>query len=73
MAAVEKKASHPMAAAIVAYARLNGVEPAEDVADFDLLPGEGVTAVVAGRLVRIGNLRLATRLGWHEGIPFTVF
>jgi len=65
---VENKASHPLASALVSYARLNGVEPSEDVNDFEVLAGEGVSAVVDGRTVQIGNARMAARFGWDTGI-----
>lgn len=56
-----------MASALVSYARLNGVEPSEDVEDFEVIPGEGVSAVVDGHTVQIGNARMAARLGWDTG------
>ena len=65
---VENKASHPLAAALVSYARLNGVEPSEDVHDFEVIAGEGVSALVDDHSVQIGNARMAARLGWNSGI-----
>lgn len=64
---VENNASHPLAAALVSYARLNGVEPSENVADFEIIAGEGVVGVVDGRTIHIGNVRMAARLGWQTG------
>lgn len=69
---VENKASHPLASALVSYARINGVEPSEDVNDFEVIPGEGVSAVVDGHTVQIGNARMAARLGWDTGILIMV-
>lgn len=57
-----------MASALVSYARLKGVEPSEDVIDFEVIAGEGVSAVVDGHAVQIGNARMATRFGWDSGI-----
>lgn len=61
-----------MAAALVSYARLSGVEPSEDVNDFEVIAGEGVSAVVDGHTVQIGNARMAARLGWDTGILIMV-
>ncbi|CAM6093000.1 unnamed protein product [Calypogeia fissa] len=59
IACVESKSSHPLAPALVAYARLHGVEPTGDISDFEIIPGLGVSAVVDGYKVQIGNARLA--------------
>lgn len=64
---VENRASHPLASALVSYARLKGVEPSEDVDDFEVIAGEGVSAVVDGHTVQIGNARMAARFGWDTG------
>jgi cation transport ATPase len=64
---VEALSSHPLASAVVAYARLHGVEASKDTSGFEILPGEGVTAVVKGRRVHVGNGRTAERLGWSGG------
>lgn len=56
-----------MASALVSHARLHGLEPSEDVNDFEVIPGEGVSAVVDGHIVQIGNARMAARLGWDTG------
>ncbi|KAG0569195.1 hypothetical protein KC19_6G072400 [Ceratodon purpureus] len=66
VSSVENKASHPLAAALVSYARLSGVEPSEDVNDFEVIAGEGVSAVVDDHTVQIGNARMAARLGWDS-------
>lgn len=67
VASVENKASHPMASALVNFAELHGVKPAEHVTDFEVIVGEGVTANVNGRIIHIGNSRMASRLGWEKG------
>ncbi|KAL3700093.1 hypothetical protein R1sor_018115 [Riccia sorocarpa] len=66
IACVENKSSHPLAPALVGYARLSGVEPTGDVTDFEIISGEGVSAVVDGHSVKIGNARLASRCGGFE-------
>lgn len=61
-----------MAAALVSYARIHGVEPSDNVTDFEIIPGEGVSGVVDGHTIQIGNTRMANRLGWDTGIPLFV-
>jgi Cd2+/Zn2+-exporting ATPase len=67
VASVENQASHPLAAALVNYARLHGVEPSDDVTEFELIVGEGVSGIVNGHTIHIGNARMAARLGWDIG------
>ncbi|HET7218616.1 MAG TPA: heavy metal translocating P-type ATPase [Vicinamibacterales bacterium] len=55
-ASLENVSEHPLAAAIVAGARERNVALAE-VRDFESATGKGVTGVVDGRKVSIGNLR----------------
>ncbi|XP_024529175.1 putative inactive cadmium/zinc-transporting ATPase HMA3 [Selaginella moellendorffii] len=66
LASVESRSSHPMAAALVTYASLQDVVPSKSVTDFQIIEGEGVSAVVDGHLIEIGNARLASRLGWSN-------
>lgn len=56
-----------MASALVDFADLHGVKPAEHVTDFEVIVGEGVSANVNGRTIHIGNARMAHRLGWEKG------
>ncbi len=58
VAAAEKASEHPLAAAIVRGAEARGVAPAEGVAGFAAVPGEGVTATVAGHDLAVGTRRL---------------
>ncbi len=61
-AAVEADSEHPLAQAIVAAARLRGMEPSR--ADgFEAVPGHGAIATVEGRRVVIGNARMLAREG----------
>ena len=47
-AALEAKSEHPLAVAVMEYAREKGIIPAE-VKDFTALPGNGLTAKLGGR------------------------
>eukprot|EP00899_Mesostigma_viride_P003796 jgi/Mesvir1/13417/Mv16498-RA.1 len=65
LSAVESCSSHPLADALVTFAKKNGVEVGgAAVEDFSVLPGEGVRATVDGQAVFVGNNDLAARLGW---------
>eukprot|EP01018_Ginkgo_biloba_P012432 Gb_30489 [translate_table: standard] len=61
---LEDRSNHPMAAALVAYSRLHGVEPSAVVEDFEVIAGEGVRGLVDHHRIHIGNARLASRMGW---------
>ena len=65
-ASLEHVSEHPLAAAIVAGARERGVTLA-DVKEFESITGMGVTGVVDGRRVAIGNLSLMATLGIDPG------
>ena len=53
--ALEQKSEHPLARAILQRAEEEGV-PAEEVTDFQALPGNGLTARLNGALLSGGNL-----------------
>jgi Cu+-exporting ATPase len=61
-ASVEHVSEHPLAAAIVAGARARGIALSE-VSRFASATGEGVSGVVAGRRVAIGNVKHLETLG----------
>jgi Cu+-exporting ATPase len=61
-AAVERGSEHPLAEAILARAAADRVTPA-GAADFEALPGHGVTARVEGRSVVLGHARQMTERG----------
>jgi Zn2+/Cd2+-exporting ATPase len=74
VAAVERDSEHHLARAVLAAAREEGVEPPQ-AEDFRALPGEGVTARIAGEEIWVGNPTLARRFdtpippaiqAWHE-------
>ena len=54
-AALEQKSEHPLARAVLAYAAARQLDPPE-VTDFAALPGNGLTAKLAGRSVYAGSL-----------------
>jgi len=62
VASLERASEHPLAAAIVAGAKESGVEPG-DVSEFASITGKGVTGVVDGRRIVIGNAALLKEQG----------
>uniref|UniRef100_A0A7S3L7V9 HMA domain-containing protein n=1 Tax=Amphora coffeiformis TaxID=265554 RepID=A0A7S3L7V9_9STRA len=71
MALLEASSSHPLSAALVKAAAKEGVQvPTElRMEDHTILKGEGVTAVVEGKQVYVGNQRLFDRLGMYMDLP----
>ncbi len=69
-AALEQKSEHPLARAVLQKAQEDNLPPAE-VADFQALPGNGLTAVLNGSTLYGGNAKLMQTLGvavpqrWH--------
>ncbi|ESQ54201.1 hypothetical protein EUTSA_v10026996mg, partial [Eutrema salsugineum] len=64
VSSIESKSSHPMAAALIDYARSISVEPKPDmVENFHNFPGEGVYGRIDGQDIYIGNKRIAKRAG----------
>jgi Cu+-exporting ATPase len=61
-AAIERDSEHPLASAIVAAARAQGLDQPQ-AEHFAALPGLGVTADVLGRQVLVGNIKLLTERG----------
>jgi Cu+-exporting ATPase len=59
-AVADRRSEHPLAEAIVKGARERGIEVGEPER-FDAVPGHGVEAVVEGRRVAVGNLKLMAR------------
>jgi len=69
--AMESPSSHPLATALVAAARNEGVITAPEhlvVQDHTILPGEGVKAIINEQAVYVGNTRLIKRLGLLDTI-----
>jgi len=69
--AMEAHASHPLAAAIISAAKAeNATSPSSwNTTSLDNLEGEGVTALINGERIYVGNLRLFNRLGLMNGVP----
>jgi P-type Cu+ transporter len=65
-AAMERGSEHPLASAIVEAADRKQLPPAA-VSDFRAIPGYGVEAVVDGRRLLLGNLRLVKERGISVG------
>jgi P-type Cu+ transporter len=61
-ASVERNSEHPLAEAVVQYARSQGVEPTE-VTQFEAVAGSGVQGYVSDRLLQIGTHRWMNELG----------
>ncbi len=63
-AAVERNSEHPLAEAVVQYAKAQGVDfPLPEAKDFEAVSGAGVQGVVNDRLVQIGTFRWMKQLG----------
>ncbi|MCE5262070.1 MAG: copper-translocating P-type ATPase [Deltaproteobacteria bacterium] len=65
-ASLEVGSEHPLAEAIVAGAKEKGISPTK-VESFESLTGRGVTGMIDGRKVALGNLRLMEELGVAQG------
>jgi Cu+-exporting ATPase len=61
-ASVENASEHPIARAIVAHARRQGVEP-QETARFEAVPGQGARATVGGREILVGKPDYLIRSG----------
>ncbi|MHB1010767.1 MAG: heavy metal translocating P-type ATPase [Propionibacteriaceae bacterium] len=61
-AGLDRRSSHPLAQAVVAYALDRGIE-IPDPTDFQIVPGRGVVGVVDGRRLLVGNAALLTEEG----------
>jgi Cd2+/Zn2+-exporting ATPase len=61
-AGVDRHSEHPVARAVVHAAERDGIEPVESTA-FTALPGRGARALIDGRPIFIGNLRICADLG----------
>ena len=56
-ASAERNSEHPLAEAIVGYARNQGIELREAI-DFKAIPGHGIEVKVDGKLIFLGNRKL---------------
>jgi Zn2+/Cd2+-exporting ATPase len=68
ISSIESKSSHPVAGALVDYARLHFIKPVpENVENFQNFPGEGIFGTIDGRDIYIGNNRVRVRAGCKRG------
>jgi len=63
---IEMGSEHPLAEAIVTGAKEKGLSPSK-VDSFESLTGRGVTGIVEGRKIALGNRRLLEDLGIPQG------
>ncbi|CAA0821470.1 Cadmium/zinc-transporting ATPase HMA2 [Striga hermonthica] len=64
ISSIESKSSHPMAAALVEFARARGVHPEpEKVESFEIFAGEGIHGRIEDRDVYVGNWKIGSRAG----------
>jgi Cu+-exporting ATPase len=61
IASLERASEHPIAQAVVQHAAAQGIA-LEEITDFQNLPGYGVSATIAGKLVQVGADRFMTKL-----------
>ena len=59
-ASVEAKSEHPLAKAIMERAKTDGIAVAE-VTDFSAVVGNGLTAILAGKMIKAGNLAFVSK------------
>ncbi|KAK4414876.1 Cadmium/zinc-transporting ATPase HMA2 [Sesamum alatum] len=65
---IESKSSHPMAAALVDFARVQGIEPKpEEVENFQIFPGEGICERIEDNDAYVGNWKVGSRAGCTAG------
>jgi Cu+-exporting ATPase len=62
VASAERGSEHPLGAAIVTGARERGLDLAQ-ATEFDSVTGKGITALVDGQQILVGNARLLTHAG----------
>ncbi len=66
--AIELRSEHPLARAIVRYARERGVD-APDLANFEAIEGRGAEATVHGEDFWVGSARFAREKLGHDHLP----
>ncbi|CAA2984553.1 inactive cadmium zinc-transporting ATPase HMA3 [Olea europaea subsp. europaea] len=64
VSSIESKSSHPMATALIDFARAHLIEPNPDkVEKFESFPGEGIFGKVEGNEIYVGNWKISSRAG----------
>ncbi|GLJ08942.1 hypothetical protein SUGI_0098910 [Cryptomeria japonica] len=71
ISSLESKSAHPMAMAVVADCRQQGIEPSAEVKDFNILQGEEICGVIDSQNIYIGNHHLKTQLCWGQDVTNT--
>ena len=67
LASLESQSSHPIAGAVLRLAEERNIEASADVVSYKTIPGAGASAVVEGRFVVVGNVKLAAAgNGWSS-------
>ena len=68
LASIEASSNHPLAGALLKAAKNEGIQmiKSTEVLNHSILKGEGVTALVNGKQVYVGNVRLFKRLGMYQ-------
>ncbi len=61
IASLERYSEHPLGNAVTAFAESRGIKPGE-ATDVEVEKGHGISGIVAGKRVFVGNHRLAARL-----------
>jgi Zn2+/Cd2+-exporting ATPase len=71
MALMEGPSSHPLSTTLLQAVKSEGVAIPTDVSvkEHTLLPGEGVTALIDGQRIYVGNHRLFDRLDMYNDLP----
>ncbi|XP_066393644.1 cadmium/zinc-transporting ATPase HMA3-like [Miscanthus floridulus] len=68
VSSIESKSSHPMATALVEYSQSKSIQPKpENVTEFRIYPGEGISGAINGRQIFIGNRRIMARPSCYTG------
>lgn len=62
LASIENRSEHPIGRSIVAAAKKRGIE-LDDVVDFEIVKGQGLSASIAGERYFAGNAKLMSALG----------
>ncbi|MDA8239331.1 MAG: heavy metal translocating P-type ATPase [Nitrospiraceae bacterium] len=65
-ASIEMGSEHPLAAAIIAGTKIKDISPSK-VESFESLTGRGVTGMIDGRKIALGNRKLLEELGIIQG------
>ena len=66
VAAAEQFSEHPLGRAITSSYKKDKNIPIIEADDFVMTPGEGVSAMVNGKIVRAGNLKLLSKTSDHQ-------